>query len=491
MKNIDPVFLKSIETSREPIIVFRGTKIQTHNDAFAGLLPKNPDMLEYFTEEVKELLDSKRKASSTNLEGYQSEKPENSIISVDHNRYDLKWYATIIAPTGASQQDPLVLIRVDLASTMQAEIDLFENIIHQQKYALDEAAIVAITDLKGVITYVNDKFADLSKYSKTELLGKTHSIVNSNFHEPEFFKNMWLTIGSGKVWRGEIRNLSKLGEHYWVDTTIVPTLDEHNRPISYVSIRYDITDKKDAHQTISSERARTAYAEKMASLGELAAGIAHELGNPLASINAWLDVLMSALQRGDFHTQAFLNTASGVKKKTDRMAKILKGMLSYARDGSNDPMSKVNISVLAKDVIDYTYHKLRKSGVMISMDAPDYATIDCRETEISQVLVNLILNSCDAVQDISERWVKLVISDQDQNVVISIIDSGAGIDEAIAQKILQPFFTTKTKGQGTGLGLSISSKIVEKHGGTIKIDKTSKNTKFDVTLPKSQQTSMD
>src|SRR5256714_10663757 len=152
------------------------------------------------------------------------------------------------------------------------------------KFALDESAIVAITDQRGVINYVNDKFCEISKYTREELLGQDHRIINSGYHPKEFIRGLWTTIAQGQVWRGELRNRARDGSIYWVDTTIVPFLNAEGKPRQYLAIRSDITQRKAMEQQLADQAALT-------QLGQLAAVVAHEVRNPLAGLKGSPQVL--------------------------------------------------------------------------------------------------------------------------------------------------------------------------------------------------------
>lgn len=460
-----PLIEEILEISSEPMIVFcHDGDVQYVNSAAK----------KWFVPEVN------WSSLRSQLQNWSRSSSEEKSVQIRLSGVSVSCQVVPVVYQGKSR----LLIKGSILKELETQNAQFKQALFDYKYALDQSAIVAITDAKGTITYANDMFCSISGYSQAEVLGQNHRVLNSNYHQKNFFQEMWSTISKGKVWRGEIRNRAKSGRFYWVATTIVPTLDPMGRPESYIAIRFDITESVFAAEALQAERAKLAYTERMASLGELAAGIAHELGNPLASIHSWLEILTSSLKAGTLEQIDIVSTVESVKKKSERMAKIMRSMLTYARDGSRDPCTTVNIASLVEDVLDYAAYVIKKNKITVHFEqAHQFLPCYCRETEISQVLVNLIVNACDAVSKLDERWISVKIESLDSQFVISVMDSGKSISPEMVHKIMQPFFTTKPQGKGTGLGLNISQSIVAGHGGRLELDPHSPRTKFDIILP--------
>src|SRR5947209_15784564 len=187
------------------------------------------------------------------------------------------------------------------------------------KFALEESANVAITDQRGTINYVNDKFCEISKYTREELIGQDHRLINSAYRPKEFIRNLWTTIASGRVWRGEIRNRAKDGSIYWVDTTIVPFLDSRGKPYQYMAIRYEITERKRSEERLREQAA-------LARLGEMAAVVAHEVKNPIAGIRGALQVISSRM--AEPRGRSLLGDSIA---RLDALNRIVQDLLVFAR----------------------------------------------------------------------------------------------------------------------------------------------------------------
>ncbi|HYN10919.1 MAG TPA: ATP-binding protein [Vicinamibacterales bacterium] len=325
--------------------------------------------------------------------------------------------------------------------------------LEDTKYALDQAAIVATTDTDGRITYANDKFCEISKYSRQELLGRTHRIINSGLHPPEFFAHLWTTISTGTVWRGEIRNRAKDGSFYWVDTTIVPFLDTRGLPYQYIAIRYDITERKKSEAAL---RAQTSLAQ----LGKMAAVVAHEVRNPLAAMRGALQVL-SGRQTATNEDRAVLGDVVG---RIDALSDIVHDLLLFARP--RDPVVRtVSLAALVSETVDLLRTDPQFAGVTTQVELAD-VTCHADPEQLRLVLLNLFVNSVQAMH--GQGRIRVTAAPVPKGLELRIADEGPGLNQEARERLFEPFFTTKHR--GTGLGLVTARRILESHNGTLELE---------------------
>ena len=443
-----------------------------------------------------------------------------------------------------------------------------EEELRAQKHAMDEHAIVSIADTDGNITYVNDKFCDISGYAREELLGRNHRVMNSGLHGREFFEDMWRAIAGGRVWHGEVRNRRKDGGHYWVDSTVVPFLDASGKPYQYIAIRTDISARKRLeeslqdsneelqrrvdertaalsramrqleedivarnqaqaelerqyqklealHRQLQDTQGQLLQSEKLASIGQLAAGVAHEINNPIGYVHSNLGTLETYI-RDLFHiidayeaAERAVAARSGawaevaeIKQRLDlpylkedipvlmgeskegitRVRKIVQDLKDFSRLDSSQDWQKADIHRGLDSTLNIIQNEVKYRADVVR-DYGDIPEIECLPSQLNQVFMNLLVNAAHAIEG-PRGTITLRTGQSGGEVWVEVADTGKGIPEDIRARIFDPFFTTKPVGMGTGLGLSLAYGIIRKHNGRIEVEsEVGRGTTFRVTLP--------
>ena len=318
------------------------------------------------------------------------------------------------------------------------------------KRALDHAAIVATTDVSGRITYVNDKFCDISGYSREELLGQDHRIINSGHHSKAFIRELWVTIANGGVWHGELRNQAKAGHYYWVDTTIVPFLDGTGKPYQYIAIRADITARKEAEAKLAEQAA-------LARVGQLAAMVAHEVRNPLAGIKGAIQVLMSRRRADDGE----LPVMRDITGRIDALSELINDLMEFSRPRPL-ALGPVDLRAAIDDAVSIVRRDPATGQVAIDVEGGPL-TVRADMDLLRATLLNLLLNAAQAMG--GRGRITASVSATSAGATVTVRDTGPGMPPEILERVFEPFFTTKAR--GGGLGLAIARRTAERHGGTL------------------------
>jgi PAS domain S-box-containing protein len=386
-----------------------------------------------------------------------------------------------LKPIGSNQtqtKENLFLIIRDVSDKKRRELDLlrFKNL------AQFSANPIEITDTNGNIIYVNPAFERASGYSKEELEGKNPKIFGSQKQSKIFWEKMWNTISAGKVWVGEVENKKRSGEPFYTQLLVSPILSTRGKIVGYSGIHRDISDQRTLEQQLI-------HAQKMESIGMLAAGLAHEVGNPLASISSLVQILQRTSE--DEFIQDKLEL---IKSQITRISRIIRDLVDFSRK-SNYEMQFTDINKIIRDAIEIirVSKKAKDLKIEVSLD-PDVPPLMLVPDQIEQVFINLLLNGVDALHDQTmlqmeqygktKKIITIQSYVQDGALYVAVEDNGKGIRPDDIPKIFEPFFTTKNVGEGTGLGLWVSYGIVKSFRGEIRVKSTEGyGTIFTVKLP--------
>jgi PAS domain S-box-containing protein len=365
----------------------------------------------------------------------------------------------------------------DLAAEKRKDLDLlrFSNIAHYTVNPLE------VTDGDGKIVYVNPAFEKASGYSREELLGRTPAIFGSGKHPKSFWKNMWDTISAGRVWTGEVENRRRNGEAFYSYLLISPIVDVNGANVGYFGVHRDISDQKNLEKQLI-------HAQKLESIGLLAAGIAHEVGNPLTSISSLVQVIQRETKES--FTQEKLEL---IKSQINRISRIIRDLVDFSRRSSHEiHLTDVNKSIRESIAIVQVGKKAKELSFNVSLDQT-IPPLPLVADQLEQVFINVLINAVDAIHDMRSpvRKGEVAVSTSLKNGLVEIIirDNGKGISRDSMPKIFQPFYTTKRVGEGTGLGLWVSYGIIKSFQGDIAADSAEgEGTTFTITLPVTRTT---
>ncbi len=349
--------------------------------------------------------------------------------------------------------------------------------------AIENSNIVSKTDINGIITFVNDEFVKLFEYSKEELLGKNHTIIRHPDTPKENFKTLWETILNKKVHKATVKNLSKSGKTIYLNTTIIPILDENEDIFEFIAIRYDITNEIMLQKEVEEKQKIIFLQSRMASLGQMLANVAHQWRQPLTELNLTLFNLKKSFETKN--QKEFDKFYDSSKNLILGMSNTIENFTNFFTPQKEKEKFLLNLSI--NEALKILNRVLQEENINIKFDILKNLEVFGIKNELTQVLLNLINNSKDAFiqKSIKQKDITIKTYLKDDFIYLEYLDNAQGVDKELFDRIFEPYFTTKHQSSGTGLGLFICKIIIENSfEGQILHENTKDGLKFTIKFPK-------
>lgn len=336
---------------------------------------------------------------------------------------------------------------------------------------------------KDEMIYVSPAYEKIWGRSRESLYREPLSFLESIHESDRERVTKAISEQSTRPYEETYRVMRPDGSIRWVKDKGFAIRNEHGEVYRIVGIAEDVSALTETRCQLEKTQEQVIANAKFAALGEMASGIAHEINNPLAVIHGLaLQLRETGANRSD--AGAYREDLETIEKMVNRIARIVRGLRTFSRKTEQDPMVEADLVGIIKETLAICVATFRSSGVEVNVDvAHESIPVRCRPSELSQVLLNLLNNSFDALEGSDQKWIQVKARVAGEKAVLTVEDGGPGISREVGEKIFQPFFTTKDVGKGTGLGLSISKGIVEAHGGVLFWDPVSVHTRFVMELP--------
>jgi C4-dicarboxylate-specific signal transduction histidine kinase len=294
-------------------------------------------------------------------------------------------------------------------------------------------------------------------------------------------RNYWASIvqeclSNGRPHRMRFRIIHPDKKVLWAEAILNPRYGTQGEILGLTGTCQDVDDIVRSEETMKLERSKALISAKLASLGEMSAGIAHEINNPLAIISGAIHLLKSPRK----NEEEWHNLVHSMERAADRIGRIVSGLKKFSRTSEKNSMKEASLNKIIEESLVLLQTRARQFAISIKVEAQQDVTLLCDEIEIEQVIINLVNNSIDAIRNEPEKWILIKLEVVGHDIILSVEDSGRGIPPQDREKLFQPFFTTKQSGEGTGLGLSIVKGIMEEHGARITLNEQSPHTCFEL-----------